>query len=238
MNLEDMDIVYVIKPDEHNEELRYSLRTLKNIPHRKVWIYGYKPSWVTNVEYVAVEQTGTKWENTAKILELISVNLGISDNFILFNDDFFILKPITTLPLYYDRKLVTRAEECKVGRLGVRHLSKYGRQLIDAASALTQHGYKNPLNYELHTPFIYNKDKLAVVLPKYKDIGYAARRSIYGNTYAIGGHQHDDCKIYGMHQQPPNGATFVSTTDMSFEYGSVGHYIKMLFKWSSKYERR
>lgn len=34
------DIVYFVKESESNEELRYSLRSLKNFPRRKVWFYG------------------------------------------------------------------------------------------------------------------------------------------------------------------------------------------------------
>ena len=46
------DIVYVVRPGERNEELRYSLRSLSNLPHGRVWIAGYMPKWVTGVEHI------------------------------------------------------------------------------------------------------------------------------------------------------------------------------------------
>ena len=46
-----MDFVYIVKEDEKNEDLKYSLRSIaKFYPENKVWIVGYKPSWVKNVE--------------------------------------------------------------------------------------------------------------------------------------------------------------------------------------------
>ena len=44
------DIYYpVIKSVNDNAELRFSLRSLKNIEHGNVYIVGYKPLWVKNV---------------------------------------------------------------------------------------------------------------------------------------------------------------------------------------------
>lgn len=40
------DIVYFVKESAKNEELRYSLRSLKNFPHGRVWFYGYCPSFL------------------------------------------------------------------------------------------------------------------------------------------------------------------------------------------------
>ena len=38
------DIVYFVKDTDTNEELRYSLRSLANFPHGKVWFYGGRKS--------------------------------------------------------------------------------------------------------------------------------------------------------------------------------------------------
>ncbi|MFF3129757.1 hypothetical protein ACFVRD_48125 [Streptomyces sp. NPDC057908] len=53
------DIVYVVRPWNQNEQLRYSLRTLANLPHRRVWIAGYCPTWVgPDVGRIPVAQAG------------------------------------------------------------------------------------------------------------------------------------------------------------------------------------
>ena len=64
-----MDLVYIVKNSEVNEDLRYSLRSVaKFVPHDKIWIVGYKPSWVQNVEYLPVPQNlGSKWKNLIKL---------------------------------------------------------------------------------------------------------------------------------------------------------------------------
>ncbi len=51
------DVVYVVRPGDKNEELRYSIRSvIANLPHRKVWIAGYKPTWLSDdLGYIKVQ---------------------------------------------------------------------------------------------------------------------------------------------------------------------------------------
>lgn len=93
-----LDFVYIVKEDEHNEDLRYSLRSIaKYYPENKVWIVGYKPSWVKNVNYLHIEQAGDKWKNSINNILAACNCPDISENFILMNDDFFMIKP--TVPI-------------------------------------------------------------------------------------------------------------------------------------------
>ena len=92
----NMDIVYVLKPDFQNEELRYSLRSLENFPHDKVWFVGGQPNELTPDGRLNIRQWGdTKWERVKNMLARVCVADDISEDFWLFNDDFFILKPWT-----------------------------------------------------------------------------------------------------------------------------------------------
>ena len=50
------DVVYFVKDTKENEELRYSLRTLKNFPHAKVWFYGGCPEGLKPDHHVYVKQ--------------------------------------------------------------------------------------------------------------------------------------------------------------------------------------
>src|SRR5690606_29628433 len=62
------DVVYIVGPGRR-EWLRWSLRSLRNLRHRHVWVVGMRPSWVRNVGYIAVDQAGTKYHNsTANVL--------------------------------------------------------------------------------------------------------------------------------------------------------------------------
>jgi hypothetical protein len=60
------DLVYVVREGDRNNELRHSLRSVvANVPHRLVWIAGYKPGWVSDlVGYIPMAQRGTKWQNS------------------------------------------------------------------------------------------------------------------------------------------------------------------------------
>lgn len=83
----EKDIVYFVKDTESNEELRYSLRTLKNFPHRKVWLYGGCPAGLKPDKWVhLVQDKENKWENVRMMLESACKNKEISSSFWLFND--------------------------------------------------------------------------------------------------------------------------------------------------------
>lgn len=55
------DLVYILKQSDINPDLKFSLRSIEKFcTYRKVWIVGYKPSWIKNVEYLPTVQTGNK----------------------------------------------------------------------------------------------------------------------------------------------------------------------------------
>ena len=98
------DIVYFVKDTQVNEELRHSLRSLKNFPHNKVWFYGGCPDGLKPDYHIEVEQDQpTKWQNIFKMFKLACSNKDITKNFWLFNDDFFVMKPINYETNYYCR---------------------------------------------------------------------------------------------------------------------------------------
>ena len=57
MNTADLDIVYFVKEWPTNEELHYSLRSVaKNMPHKRVWIFGGHPKGVIPDVYIKVKK--------------------------------------------------------------------------------------------------------------------------------------------------------------------------------------
>ena len=65
----EKDIVYFVKESESNEELRYSLRSLVNFPHRYVWFYGGCPEGLNPDFHVPVKQDkDNKWKNVSMML--------------------------------------------------------------------------------------------------------------------------------------------------------------------------
>lgn len=236
METKELDIVYCVSSAPQNEELRFSLRSLENIPHRKVWVYGGCPEWLDKrrVKCVPLEQKErNKWNNVSKLLEQIAKNEKITENFIWFNDDFFVLKKIESLDYYKDRTLIERIYD--FAKMGWWQLNgPYQRKLKEASRALKM--VKLPTNnYELHIPIVYNRHKFLELYKRYPNVG--AKRSLYCNTFGIKGVQRKDIKIYDNENVPEKDWDFVSTTNDSFEKGKVGEYLRKKFNKKSKYEK-
>ncbi len=228
------DIVYILQNGYEKDELIYSLRSIcANFPHRKVWIYGGTPEGLDNVSLVPYTQVGnTKWERVNNTIKEICKNDEITEDFWLFNDDFFIMKKVRKLEPMTDGTLWAR-----VNRIADRHGNRdteYSARLRDTARVLRDRGYDR-LNYALHVPMLINRKKGLETLNEFK--GYPMFRSLYGNHHRIGGVIGDDVKIMKLSQKPTGKETYLSTDDKSFAEGEAGRYIRKAFPEKCKYEQ-
>lgn len=233
MNTQDLDIVYFVKEGYENEELRYSLRSIdQNLPHRNVWIYGWPPCGIRPDRVARFAQTGkTKWDRVRSMYKKLVLNDDLSSDFILFNDDFFVMKPITDLKQYYDGTLEDRINVIEKHFNGPTKYTMRLRRTHDHLKKL-----KLPVkNYELHIPIIINKKKFLEQLDLYSGLD-GASRSFYGNTYKIGGTKRKDVKVYDLDDNFNHNTDFLSTTDVSFEDGKVGEFIRSKFPYKSRFE--
>ena len=223
------DIVYFVKDTKINEELRYSLRTLKNFPHGKVWFYGGCPKdLIPDVHIRIVQDQPTKWANIFKMFKLACNNPDISKDFWLFNDDFFIMKPVKDGPNYYEGDLYKRVVTLEDKHNGI---TPYSQQLRYTLQELEGMGCDTK-NYAVHTPMLINKEKGKELC---NIINGPMIRCVYGNYFKIGGVNHRDCKIDSINKLHVDG-DYLSTNDKSFG-GRVGEQIKTLFNEKCKYER-
>lgn len=221
------DIVYFIKPCFKNEELRYSLRTLQNFPHNKVWFYGGCPDDIKPDYYVRVKQNLNKWENVNMMLRLACNNPNITSNFWLFNDDFFIMKPVENPTNHYNGDLYKRIVrlEDKYGEI-----TNYSKLLRDCCKELESLGCETK-NYTLHVPMLFNKKKARELFTLTEFPGF---RSLYANYFKIGGQEMNDVKITSLTKEYKSGI-YLSTDEKSFN-GKVGEQIRELFPVKCKYE--
>lgn len=223
------DIVYFVKDTNVNEELRYSLRSLANFPHKKVWFYGGCPKGLKPDHHVKVIQDKpTKWENIFKMFKLACQNDEITKNFWLFNDDFFIMKPVKKGPNYYEGDLYKRVVTLEDRHDGV---TPYSQQLRYTLQELEGMGCETK-NYALHVPMLINRAKGEELC---KIIDGPMIRCIYGNYFKIGGENHSDVKIDRI-DRPYNNTEYLSTNDKSFTHGLVGQQIREILSTKSKYE--
>lgn len=231
------DVVYILKNDIdsiNNDELRYSLRSVeKNFLYNRIWFYGGCPDWVDTENHIAFQQQGlNKWAKSTSTLRAICENDAITEEFYLFNDDFFILKPYSQDVAIVNGSIYERAASLR----SRRGESKYYKKLMAEAKWLDAHG-ESVLNYATHTPLLVNREKALIVLNEV-DSQYLFR-NVYGNISKTPYIIHDDVKIFNDDfTSVPNGDAFLcSTGDKNFRTGAVGTYIRKLFPDPCKYEK-
>lgn len=199
-----MDFVYICRNGE-NEELRYSIRSVLHFyPDAPIHIFGGKPRWYSG-KYTEVKDYGNKFNNINECYREIC-NSDLED-FILMNDDFYIINKPDSFTYYYDGLLDKKIE----GHIERQGLSKYARVLSDANRQLKKMGISDPLNYDVHTPMRFNRKKLSDVF----DFS-CAPRSMYGNIYGVGGEKITDIKIYKYTDNIYINGYFLSSEDSSF----------------------
>lgn len=238
------DVVYVLRESD-SLELRYSLRSLTNLPHNTVWTFGGQPPWVTNTRHVHVPQGGSKHINSARNLRAAVYHPDVADDFYLFNDDFFILEPITDFPTLHRGHLTDVLQWYKDRYPNWENTYQngfYTRGMNNTLHLLQNLGHHHPYSYELHTPLLINKKKARRVferLDKYIDKGITTRplhwRTIYGNLTRQGGTATQDVKVYRRRDHLPEGP-FASTTDNNFRQGIPGRQLRAMFPEPSPYE--
>lgn len=201
------NFVYICRQGD-NEELRYSIRSVLNsFPDASICLVGGKPDWYCG-DYIPTTQSGNKFENTTNSYKVIANSDNISENFVLMNDDFYILKKIDQIPLFYDGTLANKIDKHMIKN----GMSAYARVLVKAKKELMQMGIAEPLCYDVHIPMAFNKTMLS-----YLNYTNNAPRSTYGNFYNLGGIDMSDVKIYNRSKNNDISAlTFMSTEDDSF----------------------
>ena len=224
------DIVYVLRSDVEPDELTYSLRSVcKNFPYRRIYFIGGKPDGINPDVWIQHKQSGIAvWEKSTSSIELACRTKSITDNFWLFNDDFFIMQKCDGVKYWYNGTLRQRIEEIQFRRGS----SLYTRMLERTLDELREDGFKE-FNYAVHVPMLINKKKALKVISQYKSPMF---RSMYGNVCSVGGTSKPDVKVFHVEEEPNKRARFLSTSDTAFKKGKVGEYIRSKFPEPCKYE--
>lgn len=227
--------VYICRSGE-NEELRYSIRSVvASFPDAIIWVVGEPPSWYDG-DYIKVKQSSTKYRNAYNNLGAICASSKIPNNFILMNDDFYIIKPVKEIEYFHEGLLIDKANNY----FDYYQQSAYTKKLFETNHKLTRMGYKNPISYELHVPFPVEKWKLARAIKNEALLW----RSMYGNIFGVGGTQIEDVKVYSSSKikhrdfdYKKSELPFLSSDDLSFTTLKK-NILGKLFKTKTKYEKR
>lgn len=234
-SLHELDFVYLTKKSHVNEELRYSLRSLKNIPHGRVWLVGFKPNWTTDLLHLPTRQKdGDKYANSWLAFQQLCASDDLTEHVVVMNDDFFVLEPVSELPPVH-RGLAGN----KVARWKSRTRHRYASGGLATLQVLEKWGFSDVKDYELHMPVVIKRSYMLNVLNAYRretPVLPAHKRTLYGNYYKVGGVEIEDCKVFGAKDELKPGA-FVSTTDLSFSAGIAGNIIRGMFSEPGPYEQ-
>lgn len=227
-----VDIVYVYKHGEHNGlELKYSLRSLKNIPHNNVYIFWDKPDWAKNIIHIPMkDEKWTKFKNVRAKYKAICLHKEISHSFILMNDDFYIIKPILEIPSYV--------------RWPLKEVLQWLKESIWSKTRFFKAIYnvfrKFPKGncYSLHIPMVMNKTKLLNIMRRFWNT-LTCKRSLYWNYYNIPAKisPYWDCKVWGDNKiDIKEWQEFFSTNDDSIIRKDVLKVLNGFFPEKSEYE--
>lgn len=233
------DIVYFVKDCPVNEELRYSLRSVEAYwPYNKVWFCGGCPDGIEPDYYMRVAQQGVdKWSKVRNMIRKVCENDEITENFWLFNDDFFILQPFKVgMKPHYNGELEPYIDRIEKKHGGVP--DDYTNRLREAMKTLRRRK-RTTLNYEVHKPMLINRKKALEVLDLFPET--PAFRSLYGNYLRIGGTDRHDMKLkvlkFAKMDIVKKEWDYLSSDDESFAKGEVGEFIRSKFNKPSRFEK-
>ena len=224
------DIVYILKETLDTDELRYSLRSVEaNFPHRFVWFVGGQPAGFKPDRALPHQQTGAnKWEYIRSSMLRVAREPELSEEFFLFNDDFFVMKLQTGKFVNFTDKTLG----WRIGQLRKEYIvtTRYTQTLVKAHEELKIQGHPTD-NYEVHLPMLFEK----ALIPSILKCSSPQMRSIYGNINRVEHIQHDDVKVYDF-DTVPDDPDYLSTNDKTFTQGKVGEYIRKTFPNPSRFE--
>ena len=224
------DIIYILKEELESEELKYSLRSIeRNFPHGKVWFVGGQPKGFKPDVRLKHEQIGNcKWELIRSSMWKAVNAEDLTEEFFLFNDDFFIMEPVNTDKFinFVDGTLSRRIDE-----LHREGMNPYCRTLFKLEQELlTIH--EPTMNFDVHLPMLLNKEQVKATL---YICSSPQMRSAIGNINRLPFVISPDVKVYDL-ESDGRGQTYLSTNEKTFNEGNVGRYIRETFTKKSRFE--
>ena len=176
-----MDVLYILGYGStmYDWEIRLSLRTLnknaKNID--RVFIVGKRPAFVKDVIHIPC---GDPYQpsNNHFLKVFAAIDGNISENFLLMNDDFYMMKTfdVEKYPYFVRGKMEL-----------IENPSTYQKMLNRTLNYLKDKGYDPVWHYGCHCPIIYNKEKFNTLRPIFEQVKHdligLSPRILYGNMF-------------------------------------------------------
>lgn len=224
-----MDVVYPYRRPWDEFELRFSLRSVaENMPHARVIIAGDPPKFKAEaLTHVAVSRHSDRFMSSTRNIVGAIEGAGIEGEFVVMNDDFFILKPWT-----YRREHKGTVEEYAAsgGSSG-----GYLKMVLTTRDILAAHGVEEPLFFGLHTPAVYDAQKLVDLVREFEGQTYLLK-TLYCNLFPMPSVKRPDVKAHDWTGEPPADDMF-STSDQCARSLAFKAWMRQRFPTPSPYER-
>lgn len=218
-SLPDLVYIYRRRPDGDETEIRYSVRSAaKNLKFRKLFIVGDKPFGLKNFTLIKHRGPTSKYENAFEKIIRAAEDDRVSDEFVLMNDDFFILRPFKKVPYY---------KKAEFGSWSAKWPLKHAHYYRKIRKTLSVVGPKAGV-FEVHFPFPFRKRNLLRLKKKYRLPCDLMLRSLYAHEYKIKGQWIKDYKVLAREDIVENGffdRPFISTAD---EFSTKKYFIKAM----------
>lgn len=227
-----MDVVYVSR-DGDNPELRYSLRTLVNVNYDNVWIFGGAPVWTSDeIMYRRRRQGGSPYSSTRDHIKAACNTPEVTDPFMLWNDDFFAMRPVGEVPVYHRGSFEALLDSTAAMK------TPWARGMRDTAAFMEKRGMlAGALSFDAHLPLIIHKEPMREALRLAQNVRADAvhLRTLYGAVAGLEGEEHPDPKLMRRSDPFPRGA-WLSSGDDTFR-PTVEPVLRYLFPDPSNYEK-
>lgn len=192
-----IDVVYAIGFGStwNDQELKYSLRSIEKhlTNYRNVYIIGSLPSFINkkSVTHIpAIDRHGHE-RNIMEKVKIACSTPEISDRFLFFNDDHYLLTRFdaSRFPYYYDRTIDEKLEKAR---------GKYADSVRHTLHALKVRKVTRKY-FDVHTPILYDKrlfpETMSQVDWDAQKNGFIVK-SLYCNLNRIKGVPEKDGKVH------------------------------------------
>ncbi len=196
------DVLYVVRQGDKNAALRYSLRSLGNLPHRRVFIAGYCPDWVRGVTAVEAPRRSNKFDSIEENVRHGVLHPDMGEHVVYMNDDFYITQPIDQVPVTHGG-LINQYLGQQELKIRMRQTERILADEFEGAELYAYDGIHMPL------PLVTDSARgLLTSIPQ-----GCLWRTWYGNCMRIGGVLIANAKYKGTYPVPTELPTFLSTNN-------------------------
>lgn len=238
------DILYILGHQDEYEELRYSLRSLRFLPHRDVFIVGAPPpEWCVNVIHIPTEQRPVTGSGTEKYVNIkynqrLNLLAGCDkvESFVLMDDDFIFVVPLDeTLPPVPNLGTITETHGVMDPIAGPYQQFHHWYQNANPWAR----SFLEPLHFAEHVPMLMRGEEMGEWMRAVWHIPGFPIPTLYGNMMGVDSYFGDDfvLKKQRHHDNWSRGQWAVSTVEYAFYAWPVGQKLRDLHSDPSPYER-